>query len=174
MCRLKEERRQLAQQCEDDLSHLRKTHREELEVLRSLLEMYVLRMEQLEPRLYIRLKGELESLEVDVSSKHQVELESLEAILQEPNMVQLEVCEAEQHAEHWKEEDVQGRLLTNMEALESICCEKEAMLHVKRSSHVAKLEELRRQLAQAYMEKFTAMAVELGQAHKVRTCCMSH
>ncbi|XP_072572459.1 pericentrin isoform X5 [Paramormyrops kingsleyae] len=165
--RLKEEQRQLAQQCEHDLSRLRKTHREELEVLRSLLEMYVLRMEQLEPRLCIRLKGELELLEVDVSSKHQVELESLETILQEPNMVQLETCEAELHAEHWREEEVQGRLLSNMEALESICCEKEAMLHVERSSHVAKLEELRRQLAQAYMEKFTGMAVELGQAHKV-------
>ncbi|XP_048825950.1 pericentrin isoform X11 [Brienomyrus brachyistius] len=165
--RLKEEQRQLAQQCEHDLSCLRKTHREELEVLRSLLEMYVLRMEQLEPRLCIRLKGELESLEDDLSSKHKGGIESLEAILQEPNMVQLEVSEPELHAEHWREEELQGRLLSNMEALESICCEKEAMLQVEGSSHVAKLEELRGQLAQAYMEKFTTMAVELGQAHKV-------
>ncbi|XP_043097699.1 pericentrin isoform X2 [Puntigrus tetrazona] len=129
----------------------------------------------------------LETLEMELTNKHKVELDRLEAVLQETNLAQLEAQEAELQARHKQErEELEERLLVNMDTLEStylkeiqaVRDEKDKELHdlvehyTKEIESVRKeektiREDLRSELAKFHMDKFSAMAAELNQAHQV-------
>lgn len=132
-------------------------------------------------------KAVLESL----AEKHNAELDKLQVVLQETNLAQLEAQEAELGARHKQEmEELETRMLCNMDTLESTYLkeiqavreEKDAALRELRASveqeqakeidrvkqeELTIRDELRKELAQAHMDKFSAMATELGHAHQV-------
>ncbi|XP_060774688.1 pericentrin isoform X2 [Neoarius graeffei] len=131
-------------------------------------------------------KVALESL----AEKHNAELDKLQVVLQETNLAQLEAQEAELGARHKQEmEELETRMLCNMDTLESTYLkeiqavreEKDAALRELRASveqeqakeidrvkqeELTIRDELRKELAQAHMDKFSAMATELGHAHQ--------
>ncbi|XP_062853797.1 pericentrin [Trichomycterus rosablanca] len=135
-------------------------------------------------------KKALHSLETKLSEKHRTELDKLQMILEETNLAQLEAQEAELVTRHKQElDELETRMLSNMDTLETTYLkeiqavreEKEEMLqqlksslerqHAKRIERVREEElsvrdQLRRELAQVHMDKFTAMATELRQAHQ--------
>ncbi|XP_018599903.2 pericentrin isoform X2 [Scleropages formosus] len=129
---------------------------------------------------------ELEQLEVALNAAHRVELEQLEANLNAAHRVELEQLEVNQKKQR---DDLESQMLSNMDILEAtylseiqtIRSEHMQLMQEKERSHSAELqrlsekqqryvqaatEELRGKLAQAHVDKFTAMAAELGQAHK--------
>lgn len=112
-------------------------------------------------------------------------------VLQETNEAQLEAQEAELGGRHKQEmEELETRMLCNMDTLESTYLkeiqavreEKEhalqelrASLEQRQANEIEKVkqesltlrEELRKELARVHMDKFSAMATELGHAHQV-------
>ncbi|KAI2663332.1 Pericentrin [Labeo rohita] len=131
-------------------------------------------------------KTALETLEMELTNKHKVELDKLEAVLEETNLAQLEAQEAELEARHKQErEELEERLLANMDTLEStylkeiqaVRDEKDRELHdlvehytgeierVKKEEQAIR-EDLRSEFAKVHMDKFSAMAAELNQAHQ--------
>ncbi|XP_046730738.1 pericentrin isoform X2 [Silurus meridionalis] len=125
-----------------------------------------------------------------LAEKHRAELDKLQVVLQETNLAQLEAQEAELGARHKQEmEELETRMLCNMDTLESTYLqeiqtvreEKDAVIQELRASleqeqakemERVKLEELmiredlQKELARVHMEKFSAMATELGRAHQ--------
>ncbi|XP_055068411.2 pericentrin isoform X2 [Misgurnus anguillicaudatus] len=152
-------------------------------------ELKVHHQEELES-LRTNHKKALENLEMELTKKHKVELDKLDAVFQETNLAQLEAQEAELKAQHKQErEELEERLLANMDTLENtylkeiqaVRDEKEGELRELRALLEQRLigeiervrreeqtirEELRSELAKVHMDKFTAMAMELRQAHQ--------
>ncbi|XP_031414935.1 pericentrin isoform X2 [Clupea harengus] len=139
-------------------------------------------------------KAALLAQQVELAVKHSAEFDKLEAILQEANEAQLEAKEVELESRHGREkEKLEARMLANMDTLENtylqeihtIRDEKEAALGELERQHKAEVkqleaeqlsitEELRRELAQAHIDKFNAMATKLNQAHQAElTAAMS-
>ncbi|XP_031165616.2 pericentrin isoform X6 [Sander lucioperca] len=137
--------------------------------------------------------AELVALEAAFDSKRKADLESLEAVLQETNQAQLEALEAELTRKHQEERDeLEKRMLGNMDTLEATYLKEvqtlrdEILQHEERylqnlnlqklqhkqimERHAAEQqsirEELRKELAQVHIEKFSAMAAELSHVHK--------
>ncbi|XP_029316030.1 LOW QUALITY PROTEIN: pericentrin [Cottoperca gobio] len=137
--------------------------------------------------------GELVALEASFDSKRKADLESLEAVFQETNQAQLEALEAELSRKHQEERDeLEKRMLGNMDTLEATYLKEVQTLRdemvqleerhlqnlnlqkLKRKQtkerHAAEQlsirEDLRKELAQMHMEKFSAMAAELSHVHK--------
>lgn len=126
-----------------------------------------------------------------LSEKHWAELDKLQVVLQETNAAQLEAQEAELGARHKQEmEELETRMLCNMDTIEStylkeiqaVRGENEDALRELRASlergqakeiervkqeELTIREELRKELARVHMDKFSAMATELGHAHQV-------
>lgn len=158
------------QQLQKEYQELKTRHQDELDLLSS------------------NHKAMLDSL----AEKHRDELDKLQVVLQETNMAQLEAQEAELGARHKQEmEELETRMLCNMDTLEStylmeiqaVRKEKEVAHQELRASmeqqqareiervkqeELAIREELRKELAWVHMDKFSAMATELGHAHQVR------
>ncbi|XP_074517504.1 pericentrin isoform X8 [Sebastes fasciatus] len=137
--------------------------------------------------------AELVALEAALDSKQKADLESLEAVFQETNQAQLEALEAELTCKHQEERDeLEVRMLGNMDTLEAtylkeIQALRDEMvqleerhrqnLNLQKSQHKQTMErhaadqlsvreELRKELAQVHIEKFSAMAAELSHVHK--------
>ncbi|XP_056315576.1 pericentrin [Danio aesculapii] len=165
---LLEQRAAQLEQLEKECQELKIHHREELESLMA------------------NHKTALETLEMELTNEHKAELDRLEAVLQETNLAQLEAQEAELQARHKQEkEELEERLLANMDTLEStylkeiqlVQDEKRGELRDLQEHYTEEIErvrkeeqvirdELRSELAKVHMEKFTAMAAELNQAHQ--------
>ncbi|KAM6917864.1 pericentrin isoform 2-T2 [Lycodopsis pacificus] len=138
-------------------------------------------------------KAELVALEAALDSKRKADLESLEAVFQETSQAQLEALEAELVRKHREERDeLEKRMLGNMDTLEATYLKEVQTLRdevvqleerhrqdmtLQKSQHkqimerhgaeqLSVREELRKELAQVHMEKFTAMAAELSHVHK--------
>ncbi|KAM8737047.1 pericentrin isoform 2-T2 [Acanthopagrus schlegelii] len=137
--------------------------------------------------------GELVALEVAVDSKRKADLESLEALFKETSQAQLEALEAELARKHTEERDeLEKRMLGNMDTLEATYLKevqtlRDEMVQLEESHrqdlnrqnlehrqimerHAAEQqsirEDLRKELAQVHIEKFSAMAAELSHVHK--------
>uniref|UniRef100_A0A671TA48 Pericentrin-like n=1 Tax=Sinocyclocheilus anshuiensis TaxID=1608454 RepID=A0A671TA48_9TELE len=165
---LLDERAAQLERLEKDCQELKIHHWEELESLRT------------------NHKMALETFEMELTNKHKVELDRLEAVLQETNLAQLEAQEAELQARHKQErEELEERLLANMDTLEStflkeiqaVRDEKERELRDLVEHYIGEIErvrkeeqtireDLRSELAMVHMDKFSAMAAELNQAHQ--------
>uniref|UniRef100_A0A672NN85 Pericentrin-like n=1 Tax=Sinocyclocheilus grahami TaxID=75366 RepID=A0A672NN85_SINGR len=165
---LLDERAAQLERLEKDCQELKIHHWEELESLRTSHKMA------------------LETLQMELTNKHKVELDRLEAVLQETNLAQLEAQEAELQARHKQErEELEERLLANMDTLEStflkeiqaVQDEKERELRDLVEHYIGEIErvrkeeqtireDLRSELAKVHMDKFSAMAAELNQAHQ--------
>nr|XP_046269155.1 pericentrin isoform X2 [Scatophagus argus] len=140
-----------------------------------------------------KYNAELVALEATLNSKRKADLESLEAVFQETNQAQLEALEAELVRRHQEEKDeLEKRMLGNMDTLEATYLKevqtlRDEMMHLEerhredlnrqRSEHrqimehhateqLSIREELRKELAQVHIEKFSAMAAELSHVHK--------
>ncbi|CAL8285441.1 unnamed protein product [Lota lota] len=136
----------------------------------------------------------LVAMEASLDSKWSAELEHLAAVFQETNQAQLEALESELAVGHKKERDeLERRMLSNMDTLEATYLKevqalRDDMEHLEeghaqeverlKSAHaqeverlqtelVSSREQLRMELAQMHMGKFSAMATELSNAHKV-------
>ncbi|KAK2888943.1 hypothetical protein Q8A67_014318 [Cirrhinus molitorella] len=165
---LLDERAAQLERLEKECQELKIHHLEELESLRT------------------NHKTALETLEMELTNKHKLEFDKLEAVLEETNLAQLEAQEAELQARHKQErEELEERLLANMDTLEStylkeiqaVRDEKERELRdlvehytevierVRKEEQTIR-EDLRSELAKVHMDKFSAMAAELNQAHQ--------
>ncbi|XP_078031283.1 pericentrin isoform X3 [Epinephelus lanceolatus] len=138
--------------------------------------------------------AELVALEAALHSKRKADLESLEAVFQETNQAQLEALEAELTRRHQEERDeLEKRMLGNMDTLEAtylkevqtlrdeiVQLEEKYSQNLNRHKsehkqimerHAAEQlsirEDLRKELAQVHIEKFSAMAAELSHVHKM-------
>ncbi|XP_032355881.1 pericentrin isoform X2 [Etheostoma spectabile] len=137
--------------------------------------------------------AELVALEAAFDSKRKADLESLEAVFQETNQAQLEALEADLTRKHQEERDeLEKRMLGNMDTLEATYLKEVQTLrdeilqleerylqnlNFQKSQHkqtmerhaaeqISIREELRKELAQVHIEKFSAMAAELSHVHK--------
>ncbi|XP_030299600.1 pericentrin isoform X3 [Sparus aurata] len=137
--------------------------------------------------------AELVALEVAVDSKRKADLASLEALFKETSQAQLEALEAELARKHQEEGDeLEKRMLGNMDTLEATYLKevqtlRDEMVQLEEShrqdlnrqnlehrqtmeQHIAEQlsirEDLRKELAQVHIEKFSAMAAELSHVHK--------
>ncbi|XP_026069961.1 pericentrin isoform X2 [Carassius auratus] len=165
---LLDERAAQLERLEKDCQELKIHHWEELESLRTSHKMA------------------LETLEMELANKHEAELERLEVVLQEANLAQLEAQEAELQARHKQErEELEERLLANMDTLESTFLKEIQTVREEKERELGDLveqytreiervrkeeqtirEDLRSELAKVHMDKFSAMAAELNQAHQ--------
>ncbi|XP_051985694.1 pericentrin [Xyrauchen texanus] len=208
ICRNQDEQRQLEEklthQRDATLGQLREQHALELQAQKALLDQHAVQLECLEKECqelnlnhqveleYLRTnhKTALETLKIELMEKHKAELDKLEAVLQETNLAQLEAQEAELQARHKQErEELEGRLLANMDTLESTylkeiqavrdegeaeLCDLQALLEKRFTAEIERVrkeeqtirEELRSELAKVHMDKFSAMAMDLRQAHQ--------
>ncbi|XP_044023203.1 pericentrin isoform X3 [Siniperca chuatsi] len=137
--------------------------------------------------------AELVALEAALNSKRKADLECLEALFQETNQAQLEALEAELARKHQEERDeLEKRMLGNMDTLEATYLkevqslrdervhleerhrqdlnrqksEHRQMMECHAAEQLSIREELRKELAQVHIEKFSAMAAELSHVHK--------
>ncbi|XP_076604354.1 pericentrin isoform X2 [Chaetodon auriga] len=137
--------------------------------------------------------AELVALEAALNSKQKAELESLEVVYQETNQAQLEALEAKLGRKHQEDRDeLEKRMLGNMDTLEATYLKevhtlRDEMVQLderhrqdlnrQKSEHKQTMErhaaeqlsvreDLRKELAQVHIEKFSAMAAELSLAHK--------
>lgn len=157
------------QQLQEEYQDLKTRHQDELDLLSS------------------NHKAALDSL----ADEHRAELDKLQVVLLETNVAQLEALEADLGARHKQEvEELETRMLCNMDTLESTYLqeiqavreEKEgalrelgASLEQRRVKEIERVkqeeltvrEALRKELAQVHVDKFSAMATELGHAHQV-------
>ncbi|XP_041668237.1 pericentrin isoform X2 [Cheilinus undulatus] len=157
------------------LDSLSASHRNQLEALTAELEA--------------KHNAELVALEEALNSKRKAELETLE----ETGLAQLEALEAELARKHQEERDeLEKRMLGNMDTLEATYLKevqalRDEMAQLKEQHHrelnqqkseqrqvmerhaaeqLSIREELRKELAQVHIEKFSAMAAELSHVHK--------
>ncbi|XP_051997412.1 pericentrin-like [Xyrauchen texanus] len=208
ICRHQEEQRHLEEklthQRDATLGQLREHHAVELQAQKALLYQHAAQLEHLEKEcqeLKLHHQEEMESLRtnhktafetltIELMEKHKAELYKLDAVLQETNLVQLEAQEAELQARHKQErEELEKRLLTNMDTMESTYLKEIQAVQDKKKAELRDLqasleerytgeiekqrkgeqtirEELRSELARVHMDKFSAMAMELCQAHQ--------
>ncbi|XP_028420872.1 pericentrin isoform X5 [Perca flavescens] len=144
-------------------------------------------------KLESKHNAELVALEAAFDSKRKADLESLEAVFQETNRAQLEALEAELTRKHQEERDeLEKRMLGNMDTLEATYLKEVQTLrdeilqleerylqnlNLQKAQHkqimerhaaeqLSVREDLRKELAQVHMEKFSAMAAELSHVHK--------
>ncbi|XP_042356085.1 pericentrin isoform X2 [Plectropomus leopardus] len=137
--------------------------------------------------------AELVALEAALNSKRKADLESLEAVFQDTNQAQLEALEAELTRKHQEERDeLEKRMLGNMDTLEATylqevqtlrdemvqleekhrqnldrqSSERKQLMERHAAEQLSVREELRKELAQMHIEKFSAMAAELSHVHK--------
>ncbi|KAM3594613.1 uncharacterized protein V6R79_010896 [Siganus canaliculatus] len=137
--------------------------------------------------------GELVALEAALSSKQKADLESVEAVFQETNQARLEALEADLARKHQEERDeLEKRMLGNMDTLEATYLKevqtlRDEMVQLEETHHQdlnrqkaeheqimerhvteqqSLREDLRKELAQVHIEKFSAMAAELSHVHK--------
>ncbi|XP_039994200.1 pericentrin isoform X3 [Xiphias gladius] len=137
--------------------------------------------------------AEIVSLEAALNSKREADLGSLEAVFQETNQAQLEALEAELTRKHQEERDeLEKRMLGNMDTLEATYLkevqtlrdelvqleerhrqdlnhqksDQRQLMERNAAEQLTIREELRKELAQVHMEKFSAMAAELSHVHK--------
>uniref|UniRef100_UPI0037E7F2AE pericentrin isoform X2 n=1 Tax=Semicossyphus pulcher TaxID=241346 RepID=UPI0037E7F2AE len=137
--------------------------------------------------------AELVALEVALDSKRKADLQSLEAVFQETAQARLEALEAELARKHQEEKDeLEKRMLGNMDTLEATYLKEVQSLrdetvrleerHLQGLNHqksehrqlmerhateqLSIREDLRKELAQVHIEKFSAMAAELSHVHK--------
>uniref|UniRef100_A0A4W5KUS0 ELK domain-containing protein n=1 Tax=Hucho hucho TaxID=62062 RepID=A0A4W5KUS0_9TELE len=217
--RFQEERRELehrlAQQGEISLGELREEYMAAMELLKTtLLTNHTKDMDTLRTNhkaeldsLLANHKAELKAMATEIATKHEElvvletsleskrksELDRLEAVLQETNQAQLEAQEAELEHRHQEErEELEKRMLGNMDTLETTYLREIQTLHDQKSALEAEhkqeverersrlnqevvrdgleqqsvREELRKELAQLHMEKFSAMATELSHTHQ--------
>ncbi|KAK1798755.1 hypothetical protein P4O66_007039, partial [Electrophorus voltai] len=153
------------QRLEKECQELRIRHKAELETLSA------------------NSKASLQAVEAELSEKHKAELDKLQVVLQETNLAQLEAREAELVARHAQElEELETRFLCNMDTLEStylreVQAAREESGEALKEQHARELEnvreeermlreQLQRDMAQVHMDKFSAMATELRQAHQ--------
>uniref|UniRef100_A0A673B4S6 Pericentrin n=1 Tax=Sphaeramia orbicularis TaxID=375764 RepID=A0A673B4S6_9TELE len=147
----------------------------------------------MEAELRSKHSAELITLEAALHSKQKLDLQSLEAIFQETSQAQLEAQEAQLEHKHQEEKDeLEKRMLGNMDTLEATYLKevqtlRDEMMQLEerhqqdlsrqKSEHQHILErsladqqlireELRKELAQMHMDKFSAMAAELNHVHK--------
>ncbi|KAM4625822.1 pericentrin [Polymixia lowei] len=143
--------------------------------------------------LHSKHKAVLVALEATLDSKQKAELDSLETVFQETNQAQLEALEAELDRKHHEERDeLEKRMLGNMDTLEAtylkevqtlrdemvqleerhrqeVNCQKaehRQEVERQRAEQLSVRDELRKELAQLHMEKFSAMAAELSHVHQ--------
>ncbi|XP_052355300.1 pericentrin-like isoform X4 [Oncorhynchus keta] len=213
--RFQEEREELEQQGEVSLGELREEHMAAMELLKTtLLTNHTKDMDTLRTNhkaeldsLLANHKADLKAMATEIATKHEElvvletsleskrksELDHLEAVLQETNQAQLEAQEAELEHRHQEErEELEKRMLGNMDTLETTYLREIQTLRDQKSSLEAKhkqeverersrlnqevgrdwleqqsvREELRKELAQLHMEKFSAMATELSHTHQ--------
>uniref|UniRef100_A0A3Q3MWM4 Pericentrin n=1 Tax=Labrus bergylta TaxID=56723 RepID=A0A3Q3MWM4_9LABR len=134
-------------------------------------------------------KDQLEALTVELESKHNAELVALDAALDSKLKAELEALEAELAHKHQEERDeLEKRMLGNMDTLEATYLKevqtlRDEMMQIgerhrqelnhQKSEHrqlmarqaaeqLSIREELRKELAQVHLEKFSAMAAELS------------
>ncbi|XP_062252996.1 pericentrin isoform X2 [Platichthys flesus] len=137
--------------------------------------------------------AEIVALEAALNSKRTADLKDLEAMMQETSLVQLEALEAELTRKHQEERDLlEKRMLGNMDTLEATYLKEVQALRdevgqleeghhldlndqkseclqiieLHAAEQLSIREELRKELAQLQMEKFSAMAAELSHVHK--------
>ncbi|XP_034431835.1 pericentrin isoform X3 [Hippoglossus hippoglossus] len=137
--------------------------------------------------------AEIVALEAALNSKRTADLTNLEAMMQETSQVQLEALEAELTRKHQEERDVlEKRMLGNMDTLEATYLKEVQTLRdevgqleeghhqdlndqkseclqiieLHTAEQLSIREELRKELAQLQMEKFSAMAAEISHVHK--------
>uniref|UniRef100_A0A3Q3K048 ELK domain-containing protein n=1 Tax=Monopterus albus TaxID=43700 RepID=A0A3Q3K048_MONAL len=174
----------LGQKYEISLAELKNKHQAELEYERAtLLKKHSQEMDTLNAKLKEQLdslsashgdqltaiateleskhNAELVALEAALNSKRKADLDSLLAVFQETSRAKLEDLAAELIRKHKEEMDEQEkRMLGNMDMLEATYLKE---IQVRRcSSEKQMLEDLRKELAQVHMEKFSAMASELS------------
>ncbi|XP_057193432.1 pericentrin isoform X3 [Triplophysa rosa] len=208
LCRHKEEQKQLEERLTHErdalLDQQKEQHHVEFQALKVLLDERAAQLQRLKEEcqelktqhqqerqsLRTNHKTALETLEMELVKKHTAELDKLEAVFQETNLAQLEAQEAELQARHKQErEELEERLLSNMDTLESTYLEEiqtvrdekerglrelQAVLEHRFTGEIEKVrreeqsvrEALRGELAKVHMDKFTAMAMELRQAHQ--------
>ncbi|XP_042179861.1 pericentrin-like isoform X7 [Oncorhynchus tshawytscha] len=172
-----------------DMDTLRTNHKAELD---SLLANHKADLKAMAIEIATKHE-ELVVLETSLESKRKSELDHLEAVLQETNQAQLEAQEAELEHRHQEErEELEKRMLGNMDTLETTYLREIQTLRDQKSALEAKhkqeverersrlnqeverdgleqqsvREELRKELAQLHMEKFSAMATELSHTHQ--------
>ncbi|XP_034145545.1 pericentrin isoform X3 [Esox lucius] len=169
-----------------EMETLQTNHKAELD---SLLACHKAELDAMAMELAIKHKEELVVLETSLESKRKAELDRLEAVLQETSQAQLEAQEAELEHRHREERDeLEVRMLGNMDTLEATYLreiqalrdEKAALevehrqemerersrLEQERLEQQSVREELKRELAQLHMEKFSAMATELSHVQQ--------
>ncbi|XP_026194895.1 pericentrin-like isoform X2 [Anabas testudineus] len=187
---LEHERATLLNKHSQEMDTLDATHKAQLDSLgashRDLLAAMAAELES-------KHNAQLVALEAALDSKRKADLEHLEAMLQETNQAQLEALEAELTRNHQEERDeLEKRMLGNMDTLEAtylkevqtlrdemvqleeqhrqdLSCQKseyKQMMELKAAEQLSMREELRKELAQVHMEKFSAMAAELSHVHK--------
>ncbi|XP_053290033.1 pericentrin isoform X3 [Pleuronectes platessa] len=137
--------------------------------------------------------AEIVALEAALNSKRTADLTNLEAMMKETSQVQLEALEAGLTRKHQEERDVlEKRMLGNMDTLEATYLKEVQALRdevgqleeghhldlndqkseclqiieLHAAEQLSIREELRKELAQLQMEKFSAMAAELSHVHK--------
>ncbi|XP_065822477.1 pericentrin isoform X2 [Labrus bergylta] len=150
-------------------------------------------LEALTVELESKHNAELVALDAALDSKLKADLQSLKAALQETKQAELEALEAELAHKHQEERDeLEKRMLGNMDTLEATYLKevqtlRDEMMQIgerhrqelnhQKSEHrqlmarqaaeqLSIREELRKELAQVHLEKFSAMAAELSHVHK--------
>ncbi|MGH0128303.1 UNVERIFIED_CONTAM: hypothetical protein FKN15_001277 [Acipenser sinensis] len=177
------------------LNELKERHVEELEAQnRQLQEQHQKQLSELQQRLQASTetleqglkeehRAQMEALEAELQTKHKTEMEELEArllsnmdtlettYLSEIQSIRDEHSQAVQDLKSsfdltlWKHrEDLQRE---KHEAEATLAQELERLKGEHETELKSSTEELRKELAAVYMEKFKAMAAELEEAHKV-------
>ncbi|CAJ1074387.1 pericentrin isoform X4 [Xyrichtys novacula] len=186
---LQNERETLLNKHSQEMDSLSAKHKAQLD---SLSASHKGQLEALTVELGSKHNAELVALEEALSLKLKAELGSLETELKETNQAQLEALEAELVRKHQDERDeLEKRMLGNMDTLEATYLKEVQTLHDEMAQlkdrhhqdlnhrrseqrqlmerHAAEQlsirEELRKELAQVHMEKFSAMAAELSHVH---------
>ncbi|XP_042292883.1 pericentrin isoform X3 [Thunnus maccoyii] len=187
---LEHDRATLLNKHSQEMDTLNAKHKAQLE---SLSASHRDRLAAMTVELESKHNAELVALEAALNSKRKTDLESLEAVFQETSQAQLEALEAELARKHQEEKDeLEKRMLGNMDTLEATYLKevqtlRDEMVQLEerhcqdvnrqKSEHrqimerhgaeqLSIREELRKELAQLHMEKFSAMAAELSHVHK--------
>ncbi|XP_026170864.1 pericentrin isoform X4 [Mastacembelus armatus] len=188
--KLEHERATLLNKHSHEMETLNAKHKEQLD---SLSASHRDQLAAMTVELESKNNAELVALEAALNSKRKADLESLEAVFQETSQAQLEALEAELTHKHKEERDeLEKRMLGNMDTLEATYLkevqtlrdeivqleekhrqdlnrqksEHKRIIEFHTSEQLSIREELRKELAQVHIEKFSAMAAELSHVHK--------
>ncbi|XP_038584251.1 pericentrin isoform X3 [Micropterus salmoides] len=187
---LEHERTTLLNKHSQDMDTLTAKHKAQLD---SLSASHRDQLAAMAVELESKHNAEFVALEAALNSKRKADLDSLEAVFQETSQAQLEALEAELARKHQEERDeLEKRMLGNMDTLEATYLKevqtlRDERVHLEERHHqeltrlksehrqlmerhsaeqLATREELRKELAQVHIEKFSAMAAELSHVHK--------